>query len=129
MTQAPTSSPRFHRRQDVFNFVATHLFTQGEQAIDEDSCKYRVNEEGKTLSCAGGCLIPDAEYSLTLEGVSWREFIFLNRDCNIYSPTARMLDMTPGMTNLIQSLQSVHDTNRSWLSTYNMQEQLRSVAT
>lgn len=52
--------------QELFDRVATHLLTQGEQSFDEGiGCAYR-GENGK--KCAIGCLIPDEWYSEDLEG-------------------------------------------------------------
>src|SRR5690349_11599184 len=46
--------------QEIFDKVARHLLTQKEQSRDSFSCAYRgVNQNGKILSCAVGCLIPD----------------------------------------------------------------------
>lgn len=52
--------------QQIFDTVATHLFAQGEQAIDgQGSCVYR-SDNG--LKCAVGCLIPDESYTTEMEG-------------------------------------------------------------
>ena len=125
------SRPMFHRRQDVFDFVCTHIFMQGRQALRPNStmCAYR-GEEGRT-ACAGGALIPDAEYSRKMEGNSWLDLVGIERNhvgANLYCATARMLDLTPGMSQLIFELQQVHDTQQWWYDTNTMREKLANVA-
>ncbi len=57
--------------QEVFDFIANHLFEQGRDCLDEDGgCVYR-NEMG--LKCAAGCLIPDNVYKSDFEGKRWLE--------------------------------------------------------
>jgi len=58
--------------QQIFDKVATHLFTQGRRATqfgpgrpNIDKCVYR-NDEGET--CAIGCLIPADLYNPVIEG-------------------------------------------------------------
>lgn len=59
-------------KQDVFNTVAKHLIEQGEPSAygtDAAICRYRhTSPDGKQLSCALGCLIPDVEYNDAIEG-------------------------------------------------------------
>ena len=58
---------------DVFNYVKQHLLDQNEKSLDPHSlsCYYRaLNEQGKTLMCAIGCLIDDNFYSEKLENCS-----------------------------------------------------------
>jgi hypothetical protein len=54
--------------QQTFDKVVTHLRTQGKPAIrmngDDEYCAYRTDDG---LSCAAGCLIPDAYYSPEFE--------------------------------------------------------------
>ena len=52
--------------QEIFDKVAVHLLTQNKQSRTGDvGCAYRGNDG---LSCAIGCLIPDAEYTQDIEG-------------------------------------------------------------
>ena len=57
---------RTQTEQEIFNTVAAHLLTQGEKAILGDECLYRTPDG---LQCALGCLIADADYRDTLEGL------------------------------------------------------------
>jgi hypothetical protein len=50
-------------KQQAFETVAKHLFTQGEPATDEVGCKYLYGE----MKCAIGCLIPDDKYDAKFE--------------------------------------------------------------
>jgi hypothetical protein len=50
--------------QEIFNKVLTHLRTQGVMSYGSMGCAYRADN----LSCAVGCLIPDALYSRAYEG-------------------------------------------------------------
>jgi hypothetical protein len=68
--------------QQVFDQVARHLLTQGRQARNAEACAYRGSEG---TMCAAGCLMSDEEYAKR-GGV-----------------------VPPGHTDLIQSLQAVHD--------------------
>lgn len=96
--------------QQVFDQVATHLLTQGKQALMASSallkaqmlgiefvaatvCAYR-GENG--TKCAAGCLISDDEYVQHMEGNSWRELVEQG--------------LVPGhLLTLIARLQSIHD--------------------
>lgn len=54
--------------QEIFNTVAAHLLRQGRKAEGygtQPGCAYRSNDGDK---CAVGCLIPDDDYSIELEG-------------------------------------------------------------
>lgn len=57
---------RTQTQQQIFNTVAAHLLSQGEKAQDGDECLYKTPEG---LQCALGCLIADADYRDTLEGL------------------------------------------------------------
>lgn len=93
--------------QEIFDKVVTHLRTQGEQAsiLKSDggySCRYRT-EDG--LKCAVGCLIPDDDYSPSMEGTYASSVISRNRDKLSYlSPHLALLD----------DLQAVHDDRSHW---------------
>lgn len=92
--------------QQVFDQVATHLLTQGAQsrttsptsnpqAIDATSCLYR-GPNG--LMCAAGSLMADHEYRSEFETNNWTDLVY-----------GMGVDGTH--EDLIEALQSVHDTN------------------
>lgn len=59
-----------HTIQETFDTVARHLLRQSAKSVfnyvyGETSCAYR-GDNG--LRCAAGCLIPDSEYSKSIEG-------------------------------------------------------------
>jgi hypothetical protein len=60
--------------QEIFDKVATHLLTQNKRSIGFDGsvkcCRYRALDGSR---CAVGCLIPDNEYSETMEGARVRK--------------------------------------------------------
>ena len=62
-------------KQRVFEFVTTFLASQGKPASnDKGSCFYRTKDDnGKTLKCAAGCLIPDNVYYEAMEGENVRD--------------------------------------------------------
>ena len=63
--------------QEVFDFIATHLLTQGKKSQQRDRhCVYRTSEN---LSCAAGCLMDGNEYKIGFEGLSWGELVTYGR--------------------------------------------------
>lgn len=86
--------------QEVFNQVAIHLLTQMESSSTTHGCVYRTTKEGKSLSCAAGCLISDDEIKLIerkgLNGVGWYELVG-----NDVAPKNHR--------ELISNLQTIHD--------------------
>lgn len=57
--------------QEMFDFVATHLRTQGRPASNSNGdCKYRILLDEQMYKCAAGCLIPDEKYNIDMEGRS-----------------------------------------------------------
>lgn len=63
------STLRDATKQEVFEFVATHLLKQGQKSFDGGTyCMYR-GDNG--LKCAIGCLMTDQEYQPTFEHQSW----------------------------------------------------------
>lgn len=88
-----------YTEQQVFDYVANHLLSQGEKCEDFDdymtpACVYK-NEVNQR--CAAGCLIGPGEYSRTFEGNSWEALV----ESKIV-PTDHW--------SLITGLQKVHDT-------------------
>ena len=51
--------------QEIFDFVWTKLYEQGEQSIERCDCRYRTTGG---LKCAVGHLIPDDLYEENMEG-------------------------------------------------------------
>ncbi len=111
--------------QEIFDFVATHLFTQGTAAVNKSgACRYRGPDGTK---CAVGALIPDDEYSVKMEGKSSLEVG--RQGVSYHSPTlARLNEKDPGISYLLRRLQTVHDSIERWASTEAMREDLARVA-
>lgn len=80
--------------QEVFEYVARHLLTQGKLAGDDGACYYKTREGN--LSCAAGCLIAEDEYDESFENKSWHGLVNLG-----VVPTAHHY--------LIVALQRLHD--------------------
>ena len=79
--------------QEVFDQVATHLLTQGTQAVAGGACVYRGNDGTK---CAAGSLIADSEYRAFFEMKDWKQL------CEkLYVPSAH--------AELVHALQLIHD--------------------
>lgn len=94
-------------KQEIFDRVAKHLIEQDEpSAYGEDVpvCRYRLTSpDGKQLSCAIGCLIPDDEYDERLEGYG---LAAINTDWNV--PSVNRLIDEVGI-EYMDLLQSAHD--------------------
>lgn len=89
--------------QVLFDTVAKHLLKQNEKSkIGGDTCLYRGP---RGLKCAAGCLIPDDEYSITMENKTWDKLAFFK-----IVPTTN--------ESLIGKLQQIHDyfDPESWLN-------------
>lgn len=85
--------------QLVFDTVAEHLLKQGKRSIcilddGNEVCAYRGDDLG--LKCAAGCLIPDDQYTLHLEGQSWPTLVKENK-------------ASSNCAELIDKLQIIHD--------------------
>jgi hypothetical protein len=89
-----------HTDQEVFDYIANHLLSQGEKCQEIDDiydgplCKYRNSDN---QSCAAGCLFGPGEYKPSYEGNNWVNL----RDKGIVPETH---------FGLITALQRVHDT-------------------
>lgn len=83
--------------QELFDKVATHLLSQGVRCTMDGTingdCAYR-NSAG--MMCAAGCLVPDEDYDISMEGWNWAHFIEMG-----------VIPTTHG--ELIEELQEVHD--------------------
>ena len=97
--------------QQVFDVVATHLFTQGKQAREGSLCQYRTKAG---LKCAVGALITDE---------SWEK---LQREDFCNGSVGGILELLPeafeptipaamtedeGMNELLHALQRLHDSD------------------
>jgi hypothetical protein len=104
--------------QEVFDTVATHLFTQGRPATEYGRCRYRTSDG---LKCAVGCLIDDDKYFPGLEGLGAQSIQLGN-----VSP------VIAEHNKLLRDLQFVHDSMMigadAWDSTQAMRTALASVA-
>lgn len=86
-------------QQEIFNTVKKHLLSQNERSVEGTACRYRGP---RGLKCAAGILIPDSEYTESMEGKGW--------PCGktTTSPLRNIADKL-GHNNLIRNLQIVHD--------------------
>lgn len=111
-------------KQEIYNKVKAHLLSQNKKSLAGKSCRYRDYVGRK---CAIGALIPDALYSLDMEGQSigalLLEFPGL---CEVFGmePLEAQADYAREDVLFLQELQSVHDiaSVRDW------KEQLAMVA-
>lgn len=101
-----TQNPRFldastATDQEIFDFTLDHLRTQGVRSTAPDSsdCLYR-GPYG--LMCAFGPFIHDSEYKLYFEGKSSVHLIG--------GPISRLSHLRNATTDLLRSLQCIHDT-------------------
>lgn len=85
-------------KQEIFDKVSKHLLKQNKKALNRlvGGCAYR-SRSGK-LKCAAGCLIPDSEYHVSMEGQIARNLEFF--DDFGYS----LLEIS-----LVDELQVIHD--------------------
>lgn len=110
-------------KQEIFNTIATHLFTQGGRAteysenVKRDICLYRT-EGGR--KCAIGCLIPDDAYIPRMEGqgIGGLMLHFVHLLPVWFSPNKELLGQ----------LQSVHDAPSSWFTNETLRDVLKGVA-
>lgn len=103
--------------QEIFDKVATHLFTQGRRATDADGerCMYRAPNGD---SCAAGCLIPDEMYNSGMEGAT----------IDIVTEEFRLPEYfyDYGSMSLIREFQKIHDDydQTFWKSAESMKRRL-----
>lgn len=112
-------------KQQVFNTVSRHLFTQGRRSFGLlpksehlQGCLYRGPDDTK---CAVGCLIPDNQYRIWMEGQT--VFNVVHRDTLTTIP-----EVLVDHTALLSALQKIHDMSEHWLTTKTMRAALRRVA-
>lgn len=88
-------------QQEIFNKVKAHLLSQNARSVKGTVCRYRGT---RGLKCAAGILIPDSEYTESMEGEGWPS----NQEmlaCSSLRGIAEKLRHN----NLIRDLQIVHD--------------------
>lgn len=133
--------------QEIFDTVATHLFTQSVQSgfLDNSNsfrCFYRANVRNnrtgatQVLSCAIGCLISESDYRKEMDStIDPRTGVF--DDCAIEDGTGidnllKHFDHLPDWMNeskqLLIDLQDAHDFDRNWESDADMKIALRKIA-
>ena len=97
--------------QQVFDRVATHLFTQGRRATLglAGGCRYRTPDG---LKCAVGCMIPDALYLPEMDKNAKDSNLGLSAE-ELIEEFSEMEPLRPHM-DLLMDLQSVHDGYPSW---------------
>lgn len=106
--------------QEIFDKVATHLFTQGRRAKNtEGKCVYRAPDGAK---CAVGILIPDADYTENIEIAAASDAIAILAK---HSPACAAL--LPH-SDLLEKLQTVHDEHNNWMDSEIMRDALSDVA-
>lgn len=125
-------------KQEVFNFVVTHLFSQGQPSFapsdyvpintafvitnDKHLCMYR-GEAGR--KCAVGCLIPDDVYKPEMENLALRCLLHGTTVGEIeYGKFADLPQVLHDHQDLLRALQNVHDRLENWRSEGDMRETL-----
>lgn len=108
--------------QEIFDTVATHLFTQGHRAFDDNlvQCAYKAQDGSM---CAVGCLIRDyykPEMDRNPHGTDIRTVYSLYKS---YLP-----DWIENNLILLGALQDVHDVDYSWDSVDTLKDALKYVA-
>jgi hypothetical protein len=111
--------------QEIFDTVATHLFTQGKKAVNyKGSCVYRAGDGSK---CAVGVLIPDDHYNVKMETGGIHTLLAYHSD--------EIPSFFKSNKDLLVDLQHVHDEaypvckDKVWDSTESMKKALASLAT
>lgn len=108
--------------QEIFDTVATHLFTQGEQARNDGycgRCAYRTDEG---LTCAVGCLIQDY-YDPEMDKL---QFVDIQSIYNAFND--KLPEWIGENINLLSGLQTVHDSSMCWATPDLMKEYLIMIA-
>ena len=103
--------------QETFDTVASHLLAQNRQAVSADGpCQYRIVVGPDTLTCAVGCLIPEARYSPDLEGAviildqaQRDKFEAIHPKCGQLREVPVLEGYGLELWPLLRSLQHVHD--------------------
>lgn len=106
--------------QNIYDKVATHLFTQGRRSRFGSSCMYR-DDLGN--SCAVGCLIPNDEYLYEME------FRDADRLISMFKDRVPSIAAMEPFKDLLSHLQYVHDSSYNWSDTSTMRRALKEIAT
>lgn len=101
-------------KQEIFDRVAQHLFTQNEKALDEKGqCKYRfLKEDGIVLKCAAGAIIPDEYYHERFEKKMFHECDHNELIGSVQSLSRELFGfpmVNKDHEHLVHELQLVHD--------------------
>jgi hypothetical protein len=108
--------------QEIFDTVATHLFTQGHRAYDNnlEQCAYKTPDGSM---CAVGCLIQDY-YKPEMDSNAYGSDIQ-----TVYGVFKNDLpNWVKDSLGLLTSLQDVHDADCSWNSVDTLKAALKEVA-
>lgn len=90
--------------QEVYDIVKSHLLAQGKPSFDRDQdCAYRGSGD---TSCAVGCLIPEDQYTLRMEGLSVDQ-LCVNQTRFTLAPS--LVEFLSAHQKLLTDLQMVHD--------------------
>lgn len=108
-------------KQEIFDKVVMHLFTQKRQAGIHGKCYYRMTDQfGNILKCAIGCFIDDEDYTEDLESKPV-DFLFKAKNItkNItydINKLQNILSKLGGQSNshFLSELQYIHDFSFSW---------------
>jgi hypothetical protein len=110
--------------QEIFNKVATHLFTQGVQAKDEATNKCLYLDQSTGHQCAVGCLLDKDEAiradTFDCEGAGTGVQSILDQGL-------LPAELSPHI-HLLSILQDIHDGKSNWEETQFMREELRECA-
>lgn len=106
--------------QELYDYICTHLITQGEKSSNTTGCKYRMEKaDGTVLRCAAGCLFTDEQYESVKEAVSKHHLsedehgTFAQKlEGSIWSSLVSQGFVPLAHAALIRELQRVHDSNR-----------------
>jgi hypothetical protein len=108
--------------QEIFDTVATHLFTQGVQAMDDSGCLYFDKKTGN--KCAIGCLINPNVYLSEYEHNNINDMAKYS-DNFVYIEFSNFLNRNE---LLLVILQEIHDDEENWKSSDDMKSILTNVA-
>lgn len=114
--------------QEIFDKVATHLFTQGVQSRNKNggTCLYRGPNN---TSCAVGCLIPDELYDPEMDGFyDGEKFIYSGHSVQFILRKHTLPSYFLENKGLLNYLQEVHDFDVNWETTRNMRSALEKLA-
>lgn len=108
-------------KQELFNTVVTHLFTQGKRAVVDGRCRYKYED----TKCAVGCLIPDEMYSGRMENKGFTSLL-IHAETEEYSLPEVITN--PKHRAILKNLQVVHDNGDNWISETKLRTELAKVA-